>query len=360
MSAWNDDDERPERPQGFAGDWRGARLTFDDPMSWSLPLPLLRGLTGIEVRVHLFFLVFVLVILGQAASREGGHPLGLQPTALGLLALFVVVLLHEYGHCIACRAKGGTADQILIWPLGGLATCNPPKNPSAHLWTALGGPLANLVIVAVLTPAVGLTTGRWLGFAIPDPRGLGAAVLASDFADWWMLLLFLANFIAWALLLFNLIPMFPLDGGRILQALLWPRAGYARSMKIACRSGLVGAVALGFCALLWDSTMLLAIALFGGFVCYATARSVEAEREFLGYDAEPSELVDIEAEIEATELRAVRMARATAEKRQTEAEAELDRILDKIARSGIESLTSAERATLERATDEKRRREQGG
>jgi peptide/nickel transport system permease protein len=57
--------------------------------------------------------------------------------------------------------------------------------------------------------------------------------------------------------------MFPLDGGRIVQALLWPRMGYARSMKIACRSGLVGAVALGFCALLWDSTMLLAIALSG-------------------------------------------------------------------------------------------------
>lgn len=360
MSAWSDDHERPERPSGFAGDWRGARLTFDDPMSWSLPLPPFRQLTGIEVRVHLFFLVFVLVILGQAASRESGHALGLQPTALGLLALFVVVLLHEFGHCIACRMKGGTADQILIWPLGGLATCNPPQTPSAHLWTALGGPLANLAIVAVLTPAVGLTTGRWLGYAIPNPMGLGSAVLSGDFADWWMMLLFLANFIAWALLLFNLIPMFPLDGGRIVQALLWPRMGYARSMKVACRSGLVGAVAIGLLALLWDSTMLLAIALFGGFVCYATARTVEAEREMLGYDADPSELVDVEAEIEAAELKAARDARITAERLRTETEAELDRILDKIARSGIGSLTATERSTLERATDEKRRREQGG
>ncbi len=375
MSAWDDADER-SRPAGFGGDWRGAKPTFDDPMSWAFPV--LR-VAGITVRLHVFFLAFVLVVLARAASKAPSGSVGVLPALLGLVALFSVILLHEFGHCIACRARGGTADEILIWPLGGLATCTPPERADAHFWTAVGGPLVNVGIIAVLTPYLAWQSGHWWGLAIPNPFDLAGMIQGADFgedlAGWAKMFLVLTNFVAWVLLLFNLIPMFPLDGGRILQAVLWGRIGYAKSMRFACRAGLMGAVLIGIVALVYDSTTLLGIALFGGIVCFSTARHLEYERDFLGFEPDPAELAAMEEEIDEPSPRAIRQSAATKQSaakdrekdrakdrekgRADENEAEIDRILDKIARSGIESLSDAERVALKRATDEKRDRENG-
>lgn len=365
MNQWDGSDER-ERPSGFGGDWRGSRPSFDDPMSWSVRFFTIAGVT---VRVHLFFFAFVLVMLATASGRGPNAWLGMQPTLLGLAALFTVVLLHEFGHVIACRAKGGTADEILIWPLGGLATCNPPERHDAHFWTAVGGPLVNVVLIAVLTPTVGLLYGEWWGTAIPNPLGLSRMLQSEEISSWWEMLLVLGNFVSWALLLFNLIPMYPLDGGRILQAVLWKRKGRTRSLRIACQSGLIGAVVVGIFSLIANETMLLGIALFGGLVCHATRRQLEAERDFLGFEPDAGELAEIDEELgyRARDAsggiagRAESKAEAKAEskaqaKSDSAREAELDRILDKIARTGIESLSAKERETLQRATDEKRNR----
>jgi len=355
MSNWDDPDER-SRPAGYGGDWRGSRPSFDDPMSWSFPVARVFGIT---VRLHVLFLVFVVVVLAHAASTTTDGSIGVLPTLLGLGALFLVILTHEFGHCFACRSKGGSADEILLWPLGGLASCNPPDRPNAHLWTAIGGPLVNVGFIAVLTPWIGLESGQWWGRAIPDPFNLAGLIQRSDFGDdfagWMRMLALLTNYIAWVLLLFNLIPMFPLDGGRILQAILWKRRGYAVSMRIACRAGIIGAVAIGVGALISESTMLLGIAIFGGFTCVATARQIESERDFLGFDPDPSELAAVE-----DDLRDEPMTRREATRQAVQArpeEIELDRILDKIARSGIDSLTDGERKALQKATDEKRGRE---
>lgn len=118
---------------------------------------------------------------------------------------------------------------------------------------------------------------------------LQRADFGEGFLGWCKMFVFLTNFVAWVLLLFNLIPMFPLDGGRILQAILWGRIGYTRSMRIACRAGIVGAVAIGIGALISESTMLLGIAIFGGFVCVASGRHIESQRDFLGFEPDPSE-----------------------------------------------------------------------
>jgi Zn-dependent protease len=384
MSPWEEFDER-ERPSGFGGNWQGARPTFDDPMSWAFPV---FHVAGITVRVHLFFLVFVLATLSKAASEGPSSSVGLLPAATGLGILFTVILLHEFGHCIACRAKGGRADEILLWPLGGLASCTPPERPSAHFWTALGGPLVNIGIMAVLTPWIGLSTGQWWGVAIPNPLDLGGMLQREEVGDWPHLALLMTNYIAWTLLLFNLIPMFPLDGGRLLQAVLWKRQGYARSMRTACRSGLVGAVLIGVLALSMESTSLLAIALFGGVVCFATAKQLDRERDFLGFEPDPAELAAMEGFEEepddvggeAGSPRETGMttkgggrrtssrgptnlgrggspdaARDAAKEKEAQAkEAEIDRILAKIAREGIASLTPKEHEILKRATDERR------
>jgi hypothetical protein len=236
----------------------------------------------------------------------------------------------------------------------------------------------------VLTPWIGLTTGQWWGVAIPNPFGLQALVQRVEVGDWMQFALLLTNYVAWTLLLFNLIPMYPLDGGRILQAVLWRKIGYGASMRVACRSGLAGAVVIGVIALISESTMLLAIAIFGGFTCFATARQIEQERDFLGFDPDPSELLAMDEELESefgggsgdrprgstadapkSSAKASRSARgpsSPAKSVEKEAEvarakeAELDRILAKIAASGLESLTPAEREALQRATDEKRDR----
>ena len=378
MNAWEDPDERV-RPVGFGGDWRGTKPNFNDPMSWSFPI---FRVAGISVRLHVFFLVFVLAMIARGAAAGGGGAFGLAPTLLGLSALFGVILLHEFGHCFACRAVGGRADEVLLWPLGGLASCEPPARPRAHLWTAVGGPLVNVAIMLVLTPLIGLRTGHWFGVAIPNPFDLGAmfqrvdpglgtggGVFGGAFPEplggWLELLVLLTNAIAWLLLLFNLLPMFPLDGGRILQAILWRRRGYARSMRSACRSGLVGALLLCVVALASDSTMLLAIALFGGIVCYTTVRQIDQERDLLGFEPDPAELAAFEDDLESTpqrervEPRPSRVAPRDA-KPASDADAEIDAILDKIARSGIGSLSSAERAILARETERKRDGGKGG
>ncbi len=356
MNDFNDPDGR-ERPSGFGGDWRGARPSFDDPMSWSFPI---MRVARITVRLHLFFLVFVLVMLAHAASLSGQGAVGVLPTLLGLASLFLVVLLHEFGHCIACRMVGGTADEILMWPLGGLASCNPPERPGAHFWTAAGGPLVNVALILAITPILGLTSGQWWGYAIPNPLDFGGMIQRADFGEdfggWSQMFLVVTNAIAWFLLLFNLLPMFPLDGGRILQAALWRRRGYTGSMRIACRAGVVGAVALGVGALVADSTMLLGIAVFGGFICVLTAREMERRKDFLGFDPDPSELMHMEEELEVAESRAAAEETRKREAQRAKGEAEMDRILDKIARSGMGSLSEAERKVLERATDERRRR----
>ena len=156
--------------------------------------------------------------------------------------------------------------------------------------------------------------------------------------------------------------MFPLDGGRIMQALLWKRHGYARSMRLACRSGLVGAVILGIFAIATESTTLLAIALFGGIVCFMTAKQVELDRDYLGFEPDPAELAAMEEELEpaprpSRERAAPGAARGAAA---AEADAEIDAILEKIAKHGIGSLSSAEREALKRATDRRRGSSPGG
>ena len=380
MNAWSDNrpddsDERP-RPTGFGGDWRGSRVSFDDPMSWSVPL---FRVAGISVRLHIFFLAFVVVVLARALSAAGDTGFGLLPSVLGLVALFGVILLHEFGHCAACRMVGGRADEILLWPLGGLATCDPPRRANAHFWTAAGGPLVNVAIMAVLTPFLGLRYGQWLGFAIPNPLDLGGLLHRVDVDGWWAMFLVLTNAIAWFLLVFNLIPMFPLDGGRLLQAIIWRRAGYMRSMRIACRSGLVGAVVVGVLALVTDSTALLGIALFGGVVCYSTAKQLEYERDYLGFDPHGLDPGELDGEfgadagsllepLDAGEARsgssrtsaARKAAEATASDASRAQEAEIDRILAKIAEQGMDALSRAERDALRRATESKRDGDGGG
>jgi Zn-dependent protease len=171
---------------------------------------------------------------------------------LEYLALFVIVLLHEFGHALACRQVGGRADQIMLWPLGGVAYVSPPSRPGAVLWSIAAGPLVN---VALLPPLIaGYLTARNMGWAQSSPD-------AYEFV-------YMVLFIDASLLAFNLLPVYPLDGGQILRSLLWFVLGRGRSLAAATILGFVGAAAFVLVALSRRSVWLVAIAAYMLMNCW--------------------------------------------------------------------------------------------
>jgi Zn-dependent protease len=183
--------------------------------------------SGIQVYLHFTWFI---VAAYELTQRTGIYSSQIW-AAYEYLALFGIVLLHEFGHALACRQTGGTADRIVLWPLGGIAFVNPPRRPGAMLWSIAAGPLVNVVLVPVLTVAV------WL-----------AAQGASESPNLYVLTRWLWR-INLGLLIFNMLPVYPLDGGQILRSLLWFPLGEIRSLQIASVIGLVGAVVLAALAL---------------------------------------------------------------------------------------------------------------
>src|SRR3954447_2479543 len=120
-------------------------------------------LAGVNVSLHWsWFLVAAFEISGRTRTYSF-----LTWNVLEYLALFLIVLLHEYGHALACRQVGGTADQIVLWPLGGVAYVDPPPRPGAMLWSIAAGPLVNVVLFPAFLILVWVA--RSLGWASANP-----------------------------------------------------------------------------------------------------------------------------------------------------------------------------------------------
>ena len=236
-------------------------------MSWSFPIGAIRGTV---LRVHLTFLLFLLWI-GYANYQRGGEPAAVVGVTF-ILLLFVSVLLHELGHVFAARRYGVQTPDITLLPIGGVARLERlPEKPSEELVVALAGPLVNLVIAAVLLGLLhGVLPARVLALDAPGP-GLLARLATAN--------LFLAAF--------NLLPAFPMDGGRVLRALLATRMGTARATATA--AGVGQAVAFGLGALgLFGNPMLLFIAVFvylGAASETAAIQMRDAARGTLALDA---------------------------------------------------------------------------
>src|SRR5208283_5102985 len=131
---------------------------------------------GIDVFLHWsWFLVALFEV--QARNRNYSSPLW---NLAEYLSLFVIVLLHEFGHSLACRQVGGTANTIVLWPLGGVAFVDPPQRPGATLWSIAAGPLVNVALVPIIMGIgrISLVLG-WYA-AVPDLRPLIHAVFYID------------------------------------------------------------------------------------------------------------------------------------------------------------------------------------
>ena len=200
--------------------------------------------SGIQVYLHFSWFL----VAAYELSRRTGIYSSPVWAAYEYLALFGIVLLHEFGHALACRQTGGRADQIVLWPLGGIAFVNPPRRPGAMLWSIAAGPLVNVVLIPVLSGAV------WL-----------AAQRVNESPDLYVLMVWLWR-INLGLLIFNMLPVYPLDGGQILRSLLWFPLGEIRSLQIASVLGLVGAVVLAGLALLLDIMQPIWVAIMAIFL----------------------------------------------------------------------------------------------
>ena len=186
-------------------------------------IPLFR-LAGVQVSLHWSWFLIAAYEIESARSRYGSIVWNI----LEYLALFLIVLTHEFGHAMACRQVGGKADYILLWPFGGVAYVNPPQRPGATLWSIAAGPLVNVVLAPLLFAAAMVSDAAGLAQTMPD---------VNQF-------LWTVFYINAGLLLFNILPIYPLDGGQILRSLLWFGIGRARSLMVATIVGFLGFAAL--------------------------------------------------------------------------------------------------------------------
>jgi Zn-dependent protease len=205
-------------------------------MGWSLPI---FRVVGIQLRIHITFLLLI-AWLAFGYYTSGGSPEAAYWAVL-ILLLFVCVVLHEFGHALAAKAFGINTPDITLLPIGGVARLERmPEEPMQELIIAAAGPAVNVVI------ALGALAGGG-SFAYPPTLrdGLISGVLTLNVV----------------LVLFNLLPAFPMDGGRVLRALLATRLSYARATQVAANVGQGFAFVFGFIGLLWNP-FLLFIALF--------------------------------------------------------------------------------------------------
>jgi len=392
-----------------------------DPMSWALQV--FRAL-GIPVKVHVFFIIVTLgLFIRQVTAKDNPIDWG-DVFLFTIVLLFVVILLHEFGHCFAARGVGGDAKEILIWPLGGLAMVDIPHAPRPTFRVAAAGPATNLMICALAalpllsagyiptlnplanpfvsemrnvdgkdyTSEYGLKVYRRdsappelmpqqvLIDALAKAQETGlrdrtawkpetAKQLADDMehhggqralAPAWAVWLNRTFWLSWVLLLFNLLPAYPLDGGQMLQAVIWRRSDYRRGVTVAAYSGFAFALIFLVVSVAANETLFMGLSLFMLYECSRRLTQLDTDEGPFGYDFSAG-YTSLERDDEPRprpkkkvgpitrwwQARKARRIAAEAAQRQRDEE-RMEELLGKIAATGMGSLTDEERRFLER------------
>ncbi len=343
--------------------YRDQSGSTGNPFMWLLTGSVhLFTLFGIRVRAHASLIVLLVLVLLFGVSRGDNVEARVQ----GLSVLFLVILLHEFGHCFAARWTGGEANEILMTPLGGLAMAMARRRPLPTFITIAGGPAVNVIICLVCGFALFLTIGFW-------PLGPWSISRAFDPTPGWLQIssyLFWFYTVSYALLLFNMLPVFPLDGGQMLQSILWKPLGYYRSMLITMNVGLVGSVLMvmaGIAMLGMGGFGLLMV--FIGANCFINCFQMRAMLRTEGpWAFQNEDSVDYGADLQASlrperkrkpglmsKLAASRRAKAARE--EASEQRQIDAILAKVSQHGMHSLSWMEKRTLKKATEHQRERD---
>ena len=322
--------------------------SYRSPIYWSFPCG---TWFQTQVRISVYLPLFLLLLCYRLENLQLGLVFG------GVF--FFSVLLHEFGHVIAARMTGGSGEEILVWPFGGLAFVRPAETFRSQLLTPMAGPLFNLLLCLItLSPLVlnGRTEGLFSLFTFPISQ-LSEKVFL-DILE----LIFRANLL---LLAINLIPVYPLDGGQILKAVLSHRLNREIANDIYIKSGMI----VGLLALIGGLFVNLSFLVFLGAIIMLLnmqesfqLRSTDGyDDSFMGYDfsqgytsLDRSDEKSLPARRPSLWQRWREQRRAEKflkeQEQEAEAEQQLDLLLDKVHSEGIESLSDAERRLLDRVS----------
>jgi Zn-dependent protease len=339
--------------------YRDRGASSGNPLMWLLTgsVPLFT-VFGIRVRMHASMLLLFVLMLATSGTSMG---IGVGYTFTFVFVMFGIVLLHEFGHCFAARSVGGDADQVILSPLGGVAFTSAPHRAWPQLVTVAGGPLVNVAIC--LVTALAMAALNWRNPGIPlNPLSPRFSV-PGHVLDYWLWFVFI---ISWGLLLFNLLPIYPLDGGQMLRAVLWFKLGNYRASMITAVVGMIGAVLMIMVGITrftsWYGLLLILIGAGCLINCYQLRAMLKAEGPWAFED----DAIDYSASLwkpEDDRKRPRKLSRWTKRRLRKQADAEeneqsrIDAILSKVSARGMQSLTWSERRALRKATERQRRRE---
>jgi stage IV sporulation protein FB len=349
--AW---DDRPH--------YRDRSGASTNPLVWlvSGSVPLVK-IFGVRFRAHSSLIVFIvgMMILNWSSLR---FPVN----ALSMALWIAILVVHEMAHCISARRMGGHADEALLWPMGGLTAPETPHRAGAQFAATLAGPGINFFLT------VGAAFGVYAFTPITSMHGLGSHIMipldplhGSLFPDakwgwadpafyfWWV---FAINY---RMLLLNLLPIHPLDGGRLLQSVLWPMLGHFRSMMIETTVGMAASIAIGLVSLATGYWSMAACMMFCFYQSYhrrvlLNEGADEDWRE--SFDFGSSLFADEKPRRKRLSRRVIRKARRIAMQEKAVRD-RIDAILAKVSSQGMTSLTWIERRNLRKATQRHRRSE---
>ncbi len=327
--SWRDRDYHSDRPSDYLAN-PAAILGFSlSAGRWF----------GVPVRLHFWLLLTLLFDLMLVAQ---GVPLGQIFIIMGLL--IASLLIHEFSHRLTARWAGGSHEAFVLWPAGGMLPPTAPPRPGPTFAAHVGGIAGNLLTALLCGLAL------WqMGYGVARvPLNPLAAFSSQGFAfagQWEPWILTTALMLNWGLILINLLPYYWFDGGYLLQAILWPMLGLVSAVRWTCRVGMVLAVPMALLALMGQNIMGL---LFWGLLFWSALtryRQTAFEYDsagglFDGYGgpAQPP--------LEKPNKRLLHKAQQLQEERR-----QVDAILDKVHKKGMQSLTEREKRVLQKATE---------
>jgi Zn-dependent protease len=322
-------------------------------MKWTFPL---FRIFGIPLRMHWIAAILIAVHLVQGAAQGGSDLLWM---AVTLAILLVSILFHELAHCWMAIRLGGSAEQILFWPLGGLADVRHPGSPWDEIKVSAIGPIASLVLAAAAFGALPLTGVSWdWQYLVPFHGWVPA--------HWDLTRIFLlhAARLNLILALFNLcVPVYPLDGGKVLMGFLIIRYGRVRAAEVTAFIAIPAGFALAVLGFAQQQFFMGLIGIWVLFEAFQLRRLVRMGE----LSAHPAFSQTSEFEFMADSprrkgwfarwrARRARKQAACEMEREAQSRARVDTILEKVSREGIGSLTSSEKKMLNDAS----RRSRGG
>lgn len=343
-----------------------AAISMRDRFSWNL---FLMRIAGVQVRLHVFFLVFAVFAIHYSIQQDKG----LLSYGLASLAILLVsVFCHEMAHCITARRFGGYPEQVVLWPLGGLVPAATRNDPRAELVTSLAGPLVNLVVCLATAPVL-ISLGA---FGVRSLNPLAPPPPLEAFT--WQGCVALVFWLNWILVIFNLLPAFPMDGGRALRALLRPAFGHTTSvLQVALIAKVTAVLLVVFGVLVYREYAFAALplALLGIFLFFSAKQESERlrhsepmEDSVFGYDFSQG-YTSLERTVEAApvpqrvglvrhwlkrrrEAKRIRQIRA-----ERDEERRVDDILARLHEQGMSGLSADDRAILHRVSARYRERQ---